>query len=59
MKLQPVMKGIIKRGDDNANGAEFITKDGSKELATLKYLILKKKKKSRGKESKNGQLQVK
>lgn len=45
MKLQPVMKGIIKRGDDNANGAEFITKDGSKELATLKYLILKKKKK--------------
>lgn len=58
MKLQPVMKGIIKRGDDNANGAEFITKDGSKELATLKYLILEKKK-CRGKESKNGQLQVK
>lgn len=43
MKLQPVMKGIIKRGDDKANGAEFITKDGSKELATLKYLILEKK----------------
>ena len=36
IELPSVMKGIIKRGKDKANGAEFTIKDRSEEPSKLK-----------------------
>ena len=43
IELPSVMKGIIKRGKDKANGAEFTIKDRSEERSKLKKIVNLKK----------------